>query len=182
MKDLSLHILDIANNSIRAGASLVTLDITENTDDDTLIICITDDGCGMTEEELKKASDPFFTSRKTRKVGLGIPLFKQNAEQTGGWVKLQSTKGKGTCLEAMFRLGHLDRPPMGDLASVFVLLMAGTQGVEFELNYATKVGKYSISSVEIKEILDDVPLTEIEVQKQIEGLIISNLLEIGYTK
>jgi hypothetical protein len=182
MKDLSLHILDIANNSIRAGASLVTLAITENTDDDTLIICITDDGCGMTEEELKMASDPFFTSRKTRKVGLGIPLFKQNAEQTGGWLKLQSTKGKGTRIEAMFRLSHLDRPPMGDLASVFVLLMAGTQGVEFELNYATPVGKYSISSVEIKDILDDVPLTEIEVQKQIEGLILSNLLEIRYTK
>jgi hypothetical protein len=182
MKDLSLHILDIANNSIRAGAALVQLAITENTHEDTLIISIKDDGCGMTEEELKKASDPFFTSRKTRKVGLGIPLFMQNAEQTGGYVHLESTKGRGTHFEARLGLSHIDRPPMGDLASVFVLLMAGTQGIEFELSYKTANGHYFISSLEIKEILEDVPLNEPEVQKQIQGLIQSNLLEIGYSK
>lgn len=181
MKDLSLHILDIANNSIRAGASLVTITIAENTHNDTLIICVEDNGCGMNEEELKKASDPFFTSRKTRKVGLGIPLFKQNAEQTGGWVKLASAIGKGTRIEAMFRLSHLDRPPMGDLATTVVLLMAGSRSVEFELHYSTTVGDFSIRSLEIKEILEEVPLTELAVQKQIIGLIQSNLQEIKQT-
>jgi hypothetical protein len=182
MKDLSLHILDIVQNSIRAGAKLVQITIQEKAGDNSYTICITDDGFGMTEEELLKVTDPYFTSRTTRKVGLGIPLLKQNAERTGGCVNIHSIKGEGTTVTAKFGLTHLDRPATGDIASTIVLLIAGTTNVEFEFTYQTDKGLYSLKSIEIKEILEGISLYEFEVQRQLNEMINSNLVEIGYSR
>lgn len=118
MQTLSDHILDIAQNSIRAQASRVEIDLQENATEDSLVITIKDNGCGMDEAIVAKVTDPFFTSRTVRKVGLGIPLFKQNAEATGGNLKIESKTGEGTIIEAKFGLSHWDRPPMGDIAEV----------------------------------------------------------------
>ena len=109
MDQLSLHILDIAQNSIRAEATIIQIDITEDEKNDRYSIEVTDNGCGMDETTLNQVSDPFFTTRTTRKVGLGISLFKQNAEQTGGFLTIESTPGCGCKLKAVFGLKHLVR-------------------------------------------------------------------------
>jgi signal transduction histidine kinase len=113
MKDLSLHILDIAQNSISAGASIIGINIDENLAANTMAIEVTDNGSGMPAEVLERVTDPYYTSRTTRRVGLGIPLFKQNAEATGGSLYIDSEEGRGTSLNATFVHNHLDRPPPG---------------------------------------------------------------------
>ena len=123
MQTLSDHILDIAQNSIRAKASRVEIDLQENLTNDSLVISIKDNGCGMDATTLAKVTDPFFTSRTVRKVGLGIPLFKQNAEATGGSLVIESKPGEGTTTAATFTLSHWDRPPMGDIAGSIVILV-----------------------------------------------------------
>jgi len=110
MKDLSMHILDIIQNSVRANASYVELQIIENKVEDSYSITIKDNGDGMDEDMLAKVSDPFFTTRTTRKVGLGLPLLKQNAERTGGHMKISSVLGEGTKTEAVFSHSNIDRP------------------------------------------------------------------------
>ncbi|MDY0239984.1 MAG: ATP-binding protein, partial [Bacteroidales bacterium] len=111
MNDLALHLLDIVQNSLAAGATFITVRIEENPCKNFLIISVEDNGCGMNEEQLQKLSDPFFTSRTTRRVGLGVPLLRQTAEQSGGYLEVVSQPGKGTCLTACFQYDHLDRPP-----------------------------------------------------------------------
>ena len=123
MRDLSLHIIDIVQNSVRADATLVNLTI--EISGEVLIIRIGDNGCGMTAETLQKVTDPFYTTRTTRKVGLGLPFFKQSAEQSGGELIIESEVGMGTVVTATFGLHHLDRPPMGDLSETVSLVMSG---------------------------------------------------------
>ena len=116
MKDLSSHMMDIVQNSIRAEASWIQIRICEDPEADLFLIEIQDNGCGMDEATLARVRDPFFTSRTVRKVGLGIPLLQQNAERTGGKVSIVSQPGQGTTLTARFGHSHLDRPPLGDVA------------------------------------------------------------------
>ena len=111
MRDLSLHILDLTQNSVKAGASLVQVLIRDSERDDLIRIEIVDDGCGMDTDLLERVTSPFTTTRTTRKVGLGIPLFKQVAEMCGGQLTLQSTVGKGTKTQATFIASHMDLPP-----------------------------------------------------------------------
>ena len=112
MQEISLNILDIAQNSVRAGASLIEIEITEDTDNDLFSFSIKDNGCGMSEEMVKSVMDPFVTTRTTRRVGLGIPLLLQSARSTGGDVTIDSTVGVGTTLTATFSHGHIDRQPL----------------------------------------------------------------------
>jgi len=116
MRDISLHILDIAENSIRAGASLIGISVIMSDSADTLTVEITDNGCGMSREMTERAVSPFTTSRTTRKVGLGIPLFAAGCESTGGSLTIESAPGEGTKLTAVYRNSHIDRPPLGDIA------------------------------------------------------------------
>ena len=123
MPEISLNILDVAENSTMAKASLVEITVDADTASDRLTIVIKDNGCGMTEEQAAQVTDPFFTSRTTRKVGLGVPFFKYAAESTGGSFSIESRPGKGTAVTAVFVLSHIDRMPLGDITSTIHTLI-----------------------------------------------------------
>ena len=130
MRTLSEHILDIAQNSTRAGAKMIEIIVEESKKKDLCSLTINDNGCGMDEKTLKQATNPFFTSRTTRKVGLGLPLLKQKAEETGGSFSLDSESGKGTKLRAEFQLSNIDRPPMGDIWDTMYLLFLSYRDIQ----------------------------------------------------
>ena len=163
MKELSLHLLDVAKNSTAAGAGHVSVTLDE-TDDGWLTITIADDGRGMEPEFLAQVTDPFTTSRTTRKVGLGLPLLRLTAEQTCGSLDIRSEVGKGTTVTAVFQRRHLDGPPRGDLAGAVALLIQGSPDVELTYRHTTPKGEAALSTAELREILgDDISLAEPEV-------------------
>ena len=141
MEDLSLHILDIAENAIRAGGSKIIIEILEDKPQDKLVVCIEDNGKGMNEETIKKAMDPFFTTKGGKKVGLGLSLLAQAAQQTGGELKIDSEVGKGTKITAVFKLSHPDMTPKGDIVATITALIAGNPAIQFIFDY--KKGDYS---------------------------------------
>jgi anti-sigma regulatory factor (Ser/Thr protein kinase) len=179
VKDLSLHILDIVQNSIAAGGQLIEIGIDENTKADTLTITVTDDGKGMPAEVLELVCDPYYTSRTTRRVGLGIPLLKQNAEQTGGSLRLESAPGKGTRLFAVFGLRHIDRPSLGDVPGVISMLCGANPGLDFVFRHRVEGNEYRLDSREVKEVLEGVPLNEPGVIRFVREMIRENLTELG---
>lgn len=178
MKTLSDHILDILQNSINAKSTLIKIRIEKDKKNDLCILKIKDNGCGMDEQTLKQASNPFFTSRKTRKVGLGLALLKQNAERANGTFSILSEVNKGTKVEATFQLSNADRPELGDVWNVFYLTMLSNENVDFELKYKTDIGTFKIDSTEIKELLDGIPLKQKEIGKAIVEMIKNNIKEI----
>jgi anti-sigma regulatory factor (Ser/Thr protein kinase) len=178
MKDLSLHILDIAQNSISAGARNIDISIAESMAANTMVIKVKDDGRGMPSEVLERVTDPYYTSRTTRKVGLGIPLFKQNAEATGGSLQIYSEEGKGTMLKAIFVLNHLDRPPLGDMAGVMVLLAGANPDIRFVYTHRVDNEEYVFDTEEVKEALDGLPLNEPQVMRFVKEMINENLMAI----
>ncbi|MEG7531745.1 MAG: ATP-binding protein, partial [Hungatella sp.] len=135
MTEISLNVLDVAENSTRAGAKLVTITVDTNLAADRLTIIIEDDGCGMTPDQVSRVIDPFFTSRTTRKVGLGIPFFKYAAESTGGSFTITSSPGVGTKVSAIFGLSHIDRMPLGDISSTIHMLIVYHPETEFIYHY-----------------------------------------------
>lgn len=182
MRDFSEHILDIVQNSIRARAGLIQIYIKESVSKNSYQITIADNGTGMDSETVSKVVDPFYTSRTTRKVGLGIPLFKQNAEMTGGHLTLDSEKGKGTSISAHFILNHFDRLPVGDIAGAYIILICANPTIDFEISHTTDHGNFELKTSEIKQLLGNVPLTEPSVRKFLKEMIQENLLEIGAEK
>ena len=166
MKELSLNILDIAMNSVKAGASLISIKIDES--DDKLLITITDDGCGMSEDMVKRVTDPFCTTRTTRKVGLGIPFYKLAAEQTGGKLEINSkTKENndgvsGTEVKALFMKNHIDCLPLGDIISTVCTLIQGSPDINFEFSHKYNNEVY-LSTAEMRQILGDIPLNSPDV-------------------
>lgn len=163
MEELSLHILDIVQNSIAAEARLVGVEVIEDEAADLLDITVTDDGKGMDSETLEKVTDPFTTGRKTRRVGLGIPLLKLASEMTGGGLTLESEPGRGTKISARFGYSHIDRQPLGDMASTIHQLVTANENVDFK--YVHRVGgkEFCLDTREVKEILGGVPLNTHEV-------------------
>ena len=137
MRELSLNVLDIAQNSISANASLIEIEVLEDTAKKELVIGIYDNGRGMTPEQVRNVQDPFFTTRTTRKVGMGIPLFKMAAEMTGGEFSIDSAVGKGTRVSALFRTDHVDFTPLGDIDSTVVTLV--TMNTQIDFAYTLKV-------------------------------------------
>jgi hypothetical protein len=136
MPDLAMHILDIVENSTRAGAKNISLDIVEDSRANIVTISIIDDGKGMTEEELKRALDPFYTTkRERRKVGLGLPMLRETTEQAGGSLVVTSAPGKGTKVRARMVLNHIDRPPLGDINETLQIVIATNPGVIFDIAY-----------------------------------------------
>lgn len=178
MKDLSLHILDIVQNSIRARASLIGIEISELPEKDELIITITDNGCGMSPEQLNRAIDPFYTSRTTRKVGLGLSLFKQSAEMTGGSFHIESELGKGTKVAAVFGLKHIDRPMMGDLTGTLLILICTPEAPDYVFKHQTPSGAFEIDTRDIKQTLEDVPVTHPDIRNFLKEMIQENLEQI----
>lgn len=178
MKDLSSHIMDIVQNSIRAEARKIEILVEENPQADDFIIDIRDNGKGMDADTVKRARDPFFTSRTVRKVGLGIPLLQQNAERTGGWVKISSIPGEGTDICARFSHSHLDRPPLGDMAETLSLLAAANPDIHFIYIHKTPRGSYKFDTREIEETLEGIPLSHPDIVSAIQEMIRENLQEI----
>ncbi len=160
MKEISLHILDILQNSITAGAKLVELCINENTEEDILMFYIKDDGCGMSAEFLKNVINPFTTKRTTRKVGLGIPLLKLAAENAGGGIKITSEPGVGTYIEATFVHSHIDRQPLGNITDTVFTVVTSYENVEFLFTHKFNNNEFVLDTRQMKEILGDVPLSD----------------------
>lgn len=175
MNDLSLHILDIVQNSISAGASLITIVVDENISGDKLLISVEDNGKGMSEEKVSKLSDPFFTSRTTRKVGLGIPLLKHSAMQSGGDVRITSQEGKGTLVEAWFLHSNIDRPPLGDVANAVILLVSANPDLDFKFIYKYNQEEYIFDTIEIKEVLEGVSLNNPSIIKYLTEMVNENI-------
>lgn len=167
MKELSLNILDIAENSLKAGATLTEISIIENTDELTIII--KDDGCGMSEDTVRDVINPFYTTRTTRKVGLGIPLFKMAAEQTGGYVEIASKTATeadgthGTTLTAHFKKNHLDFTPLGDVVSTVTTLIQGHPDRDFLFCHKTDAKEISLDTREIRAVIEGIPLDSFEI-------------------
>ncbi|MCK9202843.1 MAG: ATP-binding protein [Bacteroidales bacterium] len=178
MKDLAMHILDILQNSLRANATKIDLDIDEVTTANQLIIAVSDNGKGMSEEVCEKVTDPFYTSRTTRKVGLGLPLLKQNAEQTGGSLRIESEEGLGTRVTATFILNHIDRPEMGDIAGALVLTITANPDIEFSYRHRKDMQSYTFNTREIKGALGDLPLNDPHVYPLLLEMVRENLKEI----
>ena len=174
MRELSLNILDVAQNSITAGASLITIEVNENTIDHTLLIGIYDNGKGMSEEQVKSVIDPFFTTRTTRKVGMGIPLFKMAAEQTGGSLEIKSELGVGTEISANFKTDSVDFTPLGDVASTIQMLITMNTDRDFVYNLKVDEKEFVCDTRELKAILGDVPLDTYEVSQWILEFIKEN--------
>ncbi len=167
MEEFSLYVLDITMNSVRAGAN--NIDIALKQDDEFLYVTIKDDGCGMTKEQVKKLEDPFFTTRKTRKVGLGIPFFTQLAEMTDGYVKIASKheseyEDHGTVIEGKFGYKHIDFIPLGDMPETVVTLIQGSPDVDFTFTHTYGGKKVSLATSELREILgDEISLASVEI-------------------
>ncbi len=163
MREISLHILDIVQNSVVAGATRVDIEIKEDFLSDSLSVVIKDDGCGMSAEFLKKVTDPFTTSRTTRKVGLGIPLFKLAAESTGGSFEITSEVGKGTTIMADFVHSCIDRQPLGDIAGTLLGLITAYENVNFIYTHIVNEKEFNLDTAELRAILGDVPFNVPEI-------------------
>lgn len=175
MKDISMHIMDILQNSIRAKADLIQLNVTENTAADTLTLEFIDNGSGMSGETLSKVLNPFFTTRTTRKVGLGLSLLKQNAEQTGGSLDIQSKLGEGTTVKAVFGLSHWDRQPMGDLPGTVILTVSAHPEIRFIFRYQSETIDFVFDTEEVNEVLDGASLQDPSVVRDLKELVEANL-------
>ena len=171
MRELSLNIMDIAQNSVRANASVIKIDVTEDTEKSTLEIKISDNGCGMSEEQVKSVIDPFFTTRTTRKVGLGIPLFKMAAEQTGGFLSIESQLGNGTVVTAKFISSHMDMTPLGDINSTISILIRCNPDTNIVFTHTVNEQSFTLDTNELKEVLGDVPLDTPEVMQWIDDYL-----------
>ncbi len=181
MRTLSEHIMDIVQNSVRAEATLIEVIVEENKKNDLCLLTITDNGCGMDDRQLHDAINPFFTSRKTRKVGLGIPLLKQNAETADGELKIDSEVGGGTDITATFQLSHIDKPPLGDVWETLYLLWLSYPKIDLTYRHKTDTGKFELGSGELKEVLGNVSFQQKEIRNGILELIKTNLNEIEAT-
>ena len=171
MNDLSMHILDIVQNSISAGATRVSLT-------DLLTIVIGDNGRGMTPEQVSRLSDPFFTSRTTRKVGMGIPLLKQSAEQSGGEVRITSEPGRGTEVTAVFGYSDIDRPPLGDVANALMITASSNPRMDFLFTYRYNGEEYVLDTADVKEIFGEDAFSNLTIVKNIEEMLKENIEEV----
>ncbi len=174
MRELSLNVLDIAQNSVAADSSLVTVEAIENTARHELTLCVADNGKGMTKEQLEAARDPFFTTRTTRKVGLGVPLFKMAAEMTGGGLTIESELGKGTTVTAVFKTDHVDFTPLGDMTSTIVALITMNTHIDFVYHFKKDKYEFSLDTRKLKEILGDVSLSEPSIAQWLTEYINEN--------
>ncbi len=163
MRELALHLLDIAENSVAAGARNIEIVALADTHKDRLYLSVADDGFGMTAEMAAKVTDPFVTSRTTRKVGLGIPLLKAAAEACDGWLIIQSAPGKGTQIKVEFCNSHIDRMPLGDLPSTWLALLVSYPAIHWMFKYGIDNDCYDFDDQAIKDTLGDISLTEPDI-------------------
>jgi len=179
VQDLSLHILDIVENSLAAGARRVEIRIREDLPADRMVIEIKDDGSGMDEAMVKQALDPFFTTKTTRRMGLGLPLLAEACRICNGELCLQSCPGKGTTVKATFQHGHIDRKPLGQMGDTLITLIVGHPEVELLYEHRKDGKVFSLDTREVKSDLGDIPLNAPQVVSALRTLILSGLEEMG---
>lgn len=179
MTELSLNILDIAQNSITAHASLIEISVNINSSYDLLEIIMKDNGCGMTKEQVIKAQDPFYTTRTTRKVGLGISFFRQACLGCEGEFSLESEPGAGTVVRATFRLSHIDRMPLGDMTSTMYSLITFHPDIDFLYTYCVDGKSFDLDTRELRSILLGVPQNDPKITIFIKELLTENHEEVN---
>lgn len=179
MREISLHILDIVQNSISAGASLVSISVCENTESDSFKVIISDNGKGMDSDMVKKVTDPFTTSRSTRKVGLGIPLFKLAAENTGGSFRISSEVGQGTEVCADFVRSSIDRQPLGDISGTLLGLFTSYEDTDFLYRHTVDERSFEADTRELKRVLGGISFSEPSVFKWLSEYLSEGEKELG---
>ncbi|MGB8455434.1 MAG: ATP-binding protein [Anaerocolumna sp.] len=178
MTELSLNVLDVVQNSIRANADFIQIRVEINSGQDRLTITISDNGLGMTAEQIAQVEDPFYTTRTTRSVGLGVPFFKYAAEITGGEFGIDSKPGRGTEVTAVFILSHIDRMPLGDMTSTIHALITLNTIIDFIYIYKVDENSFTLDTRKFREILGDVPFDTPEVSSYIKEYLKENQLEV----
>lgn len=179
MRELSLHILDILQNSIAAGATRVETRVEADSQADRLTMRVTDNGRGMSPEFLARVTDPFVTTRTTRKVGLGIPMLTAAAEMCGGGVKVRSTVGEGTSIEARFGLNHIDREPFGDIVTTMVTTIASNPEISFLYEQVVDGQAFTLDTDEIRRELEGFQITDPAILRWIRGYMKEGITSIG---
>ncbi len=167
MLELSLNVLDIAQNSVVAGATVVEIAVNEETAANRLTLTIRDNGCGMSPEQLARVRDPFFTTRTTRKVGMGIPLFRMAAESAGGSLDIHSEQGVGTTVTAVFELRHIDRMPLGNMVDTLATLIRLNPQLDFVYRHTVDKEQFVFDTASLRPILGEVSLAESDVMEWI---------------
>ncbi len=179
MIELAFHVLDIAENSIRAEANLIEITIAEDLHRDRLVIEIRDNGRGMTNAELARALDPFFTTKRVRRIGLGLPMLSQAAEITGGTFSIESAPNIGTWIRAEFVNSHLDRQPIGDLPGTIVALILAKPEIDILYRHLHNERVYTLDTREIRSELGEIPLNHREVVRLLRRSIKEGLQELA---
>jgi hypothetical protein len=175
VREITLHLLDIAENSVAAQGRNISIEVIEDLHKDLLSVSVTDDGRGMDEQTARQVLDPFYTTRTTRKVGLGIPLLKLAAEMAEGGLSLVTELGKGTKIEAFFRHSHIDRMPLGDLSLSFLTLLVSYPHIHWVFVYHVvdvngQSHDFDFDDVELKTVLGDMSMTEPQILKFVRGM------------
>ncbi|HKK63357.1 MAG TPA: ATP-binding protein [Bacteroidales bacterium] len=178
MNNLSMHILDIVQNSIAGGASAVEIKVDVQMLKNTFTITIIDNGRGMDEEMLNHVTDPYTTTRTTRKVGLGLPLLKHTAEQANGYLKIHSEINCGTEVYALLQNDHIDRPDLGDIAGTIVLLAAANPAIEIKYIHQINDKHYIFDTREVKEALEGMPINDPKIRNYLKEMINENIEEL----
>lgn len=179
MTEISLNILDIAENSVTAGAKLICITVDADFSKNCLTVIISDNGCGMTSEQIEKVTDPFYTTRTTRKVGLGVPFFKAAAKTAGGSFKITSKVGVGTEITATFEINNIDRMPLGDIVSTIHTLVIQHLDVDFLFTYKVNKKSFVMNTAEFREILGDIPFNTPDVSNYIRNFLRENVSEVN---
>jgi len=169
--ELSLHILDLLENAIEAGASRIKLAIEEDLSKDLLRITVTDNGRGMDKATLERMRDPFFTTRTTRRVGLGIPLFAATAERCNGSFRIESAPGEGTIIAATFQHSHIDRPPIGDMVTTLLSVILGQEQVDLHYHHKVNERDFEFNTEEVRTKLGEVPISHPLVRRWLKGYL-----------
>ncbi len=178
MRELSLHLLDIAENGVSAGAQNITITIVEDLRTDRLRLVVEDDGRGMDAALVEQVTNPFITTRTTRKVGLGIPLLKLAAEMCNGGLTVESTPNVGTTVNVDFQRSHIDRMPLGDVAGTMLSLLVGWPQVHWMLRYRVDDEEFVFDDAPIKEELGDLPLSDPDVLKFLRGALREGMADV----
>ena len=175
MRELSLHILDIIQNSIEANATFAKLEIIEDAEKDILLIRVTDNGKGMDAKMSQLVLSPFTTTRTTRRVGLGLPLLNMNAQNCGGYLKIDSKLNEGTIVETMFKYSHIDLPPMGNLIETIQTILVGSPDLDFQYEHTVNEKRFSLSAKEIHEAVGEIDLSHPDIIRWLKDWLTENI-------
>ena len=179
MEDLSLHILDVVENALKAEATRIEIRVAEDMGQDLLRLQITDNGSGIEKEMIESVTDPFVTSRTERRIGLGLPLLAEAATVSGGNIKINSSPGTKTTIDVTFVHSNIDRKPLGDIGKTIIMLISGNPEVDFKYYHEINGNEYSLDTIALKEHLQEVPMNHPEVIKLIREDINHGLKELG---